>query len=91
MTGTPEASPAPTTPPQQDGAVDVVVVGAGVAGLVVARDLAARGRRVLLLERDARPGGCVASVQVAGLTVDAGAESFATRSSVVPDLLAELG
>lgn len=68
-----------------------VVVGAGVAGLVVARDLAARGRRVVLLERSDRAGGCVTSAQVAGLTVDAGAEAFATRSPVVPDLLAELG
>lgn len=74
-----------------DAGPQVVVVGAGVAGLVVARDLAARGRRVLLLERSDRTGGCVASAQVAGLTVDAGAESFATRSRVVPDLLAELG
>lgn len=74
-----------------DAGPQVVVVGAGVAGLVVARDLAARGRRVLLLERTDRTGGCVASTQVAGLTVDAGAESFATRSRAVPDLLAELG
>lgn len=72
-------------------APDVVVVGAGVAGLVVARDLAARGRRVLVLERADRVGGCVASTQVAGLTVDVGAEAFATRSDAVPELLAELG
>ncbi|MBC7291314.1 MAG: FAD-dependent oxidoreductase [Actinotalea sp.] len=84
-------APTPAAGDATPGGPDVVVVGAGVAGLVVARDLAARGRRVLVLERADRPGGCVASVQVAGLTVDAGAESFATRSSVVPDLLAELG
>lgn len=70
---------------------DVVVVGGGVAGLVVARACARAGRRVVLLEASDRLGGCLASVEVAGLVLDAGAESFATRSPAVPDLLAELG
>lgn len=70
---------------------DVVVVGGGVAGLVVARECAAAGRRVVLLEAADRLGGCVAAVEVAGLVLDAGAESFATRSPAVPDLLADLG
>nr|WP_297429352.1 FAD-dependent oxidoreductase [uncultured Actinotalea sp.] len=82
-----------TTPEREvaaEATQDVVVVGAGVAGLVVARDLATRGRRVLVLERADRVGGCLASAQVAGLTVDVGAEAFATRSTAVPELLAEL-
>ncbi|HEY3605488.1 MAG TPA: NAD(P)/FAD-dependent oxidoreductase [Sporichthyaceae bacterium] len=36
---------------------DVIVVGAGVAGLCAARDLTARGLSVIVLERDARTGG----------------------------------
>jgi len=36
--------------------VDVVVVGAGVVGLAVARELAARGRQVLVLEQEGWPG-----------------------------------
>ena len=36
---------------------DVVIVGAGPAGLVAARDLAAAGRRVLLVERNNYLGG----------------------------------
>ena len=34
----------------------IVIVGAGVVGLAIARALAARGREVCLLERHARPG-----------------------------------
>lgn len=70
---------------------DVLVVGGGVAGLVAARALARNGRAVTLLEADHRLGGCVTPVTVAGLTLDGGAESFATRTSAVPDLLEELG
>lgn len=73
-----------------------VVVGAGVAGLVVARDLAVAGRDVVVLEaRDGDPrdavGGTVRGHDVAGLRLDAGAESFATRTTAVADLVRELG
>lgn len=69
---------------------DVVVVGAGVAGLVTARELALRGARVTVLEATA-PGGCVAAHDVAGLTLDAGAEAFATRGGSVRALVDEVG
>jgi oxygen-dependent protoporphyrinogen oxidase len=72
-------------------AADVVVVGGGVAGLVVARGLAIAGRSVTILESAERVGGSVAPHDVAGITLDAGAESFATRTTAVADLLAELG
>jgi predicted flavoprotein YhiN len=35
---------------------DVVVVGAGAAGLMAATEAASRGRRTLLLEKNRRPG-----------------------------------
>jgi oxygen-dependent protoporphyrinogen oxidase len=70
---------------------DVVVVGGGAAGLTAARDLAERGARVLLLEAADRLGGCVARREVAGLALDIGAESFATRTTAVADLVQELG
>lgn len=70
---------------------DAVVVGAGIGGLVVARDLAAGGLSVLVVEQRAEPGGAVARHEVAGLRLDAGAESFATRGGAVATLAAELG
>lgn len=38
-----------------DDHLDVVVIGAGIVGLAVARELALRGRTVIVLERHARP------------------------------------
>ncbi|RFA07833.1 hypothetical protein B7R54_00355 [Subtercola boreus] len=69
----------------------VVIVGAGVAGLVAARTLARKGLRVTVLEASATPGGCVATHEVAGIRLDAGAESFATRGGTVAAYLDGLG
>jgi oxygen-dependent protoporphyrinogen oxidase len=70
---------------------DVVVVGGGVAGLVAARGLAATGRTVLLLEGSPQLGGKLRSAEVAGLTVDVGAEAMLARRPEGLDLAAELG
>ena len=43
--------------PAGEGAPTVAVVGSGPAGLVAAWELARRGARVMVLERDDRPGG----------------------------------
>ncbi|MFF1635441.1 protoporphyrinogen/coproporphyrinogen oxidase [Leifsonia sp. NPDC058248] len=69
----------------------VVVIGGGMAGLVAARDCARPGFEVTLLEASDRAGGSVASLEVGGITVDAGAESFATRGGHVSALIEELG
>ncbi|GAA3696951.1 protoporphyrinogen oxidase [Zhihengliuella alba] len=71
--------------------VPAAVVGGGVSGLIAARELAIAGFSVTLLEATGDLGGCVAAHEVAGLVLDAGAESFATRSSAVADLLEDLG
>jgi oxygen-dependent protoporphyrinogen oxidase len=68
-----------------------VVVGGGISGLVSALDLAAAGYAVTVLEAAAVLGGCVGTHEVAGLLLDSGAESFATRSTAVASLAAELG
>jgi oxygen-dependent protoporphyrinogen oxidase len=67
------------------------VVGGGISGLLAARELAQAGMAVTLLEATGSWGGCVGRHEVAGLTLDSGAESFATRSSAVADLARELG
>ena len=72
-------------------ATSAVVVGGGISGLLAALELAKAGRQVTVLEASQGWGGCVGSHVVAGLTLDSGAESFATRSSAVADLAAELG
>ena len=70
---------------------DAVVVGGGLAGLVAARGLAATGREVLLLEGSPRVGGKLRSAEVAGLTVDVGAEAMLARRPEGIDLVRELG
>ncbi len=70
---------------------DVVVVGGGVAGLVAARELAALGRDVVLLEGAPQVGGKLRSAEVAGLTVDVGAEAMLARRPEGVDLVRELG
>ncbi|EFN59192.1 hypothetical protein CHLNCDRAFT_50047 [Chlorella variabilis] len=59
--------------PGAAGDYDVVVVGAGMAGIAAARTLAEAGLRVLVLEGRDRAGGRLASIQVLGGFVDAGA------------------
>ncbi|WP_438352205.1 protoporphyrinogen/coproporphyrinogen oxidase [Microbacterium sp. CJ88] len=69
----------------------VVVIGGGIAGLVAALECAKVGIRVTVVEASDRVGGVVRSAEVAGVTVDAGAESFATRGGTVRGLIDELG
>lgn len=57
----------------------VVVVGAGVGGLVAALELAHRGAEVTLVERAAEPGGKMRRVGVAGQWLDAGPTVFTMR------------
>lgn len=68
----------------------VVVIGAGIGGLVSALLLAARGLDVTLLEAGDRPGGKMRSVQVDGVPIDAGPTVFTMRW-VFDEILAEVG
>ena len=52
---------------------DVIVIGAGVGGLVTASQLVAKGAKVLVLERYLIPGGSGGSFKREGYTFDVGA------------------
>lgn len=78
-----------------------VVIGGGVAGLVAAYQASKSPGAVRLVEAAEHLGGVVHPLplrpqsqgtdEVAELTVDAGAEAFAIRTSAVADLVTELG
>jgi len=67
---------------------EVVVVGAGGAGLVAAWRAAEGGCRVRVVERSSFVGGMAASIEVAGQRVDLG--SHRLHPSIAPHLLAAI-
>lgn len=69
----------------------VVVVGGGIAGLAAARVLAIDGVDVTLLESTEEVGGKLRISDVAGISVDEGAEMFLRRVPEALDLVAALG
>ena len=52
---------------------DVIVIGAGLGGMLTATILARAGLRVLVLERESEVGGRLRSYHVGDLVIDAGA------------------
>jgi monoamine oxidase len=74
--------------------VDVVVVGAGLAGLITARDVAAAGLDVLVLEARDRVGGRLLNAALPGADgeiVEAGGEWVGPGQDRIAALIAELG
>ncbi|MGQ0575550.1 MAG: protoporphyrinogen/coproporphyrinogen oxidase [Pseudonocardia sp.] len=67
---------------------DLVVLGAGPAGLAAAWRAARAGRSVVVLERAAGVGGMAASFDVAGVRVDHGSHRLHPNTS--PEVLADL-
>ena len=72
---------------------DVIVLGAGIAGLAAARQIAEAGRRVLLLEARERVGGRMETLHPPGNThpIELGAEFIHGRPPELLALLKEAG
>src|SRR5580698_9218676 len=70
----PAMSPAIAATPPTSGPLDVVIVGAGAAGIAAARRIAAAGRRYVLIEANSAVGGrCVTDTAIFGVPFDRGA------------------
>jgi predicted NAD/FAD-dependent oxidoreductase len=66
---------------------DVVIVGAGVCGLTLARLLEESGRRVLVLDKGRGPGGRVSSKTLEGSLLDTSTNEVESDHREVMDLL----
>ena len=58
----------------------VVVIGAGISGLVAGRELAAAGAEVALVDKGRSVGGRLATRRIGGATLDHGAQFFTVRT-----------
>ncbi len=70
---------------------DVIVVGAGMAGLTCARALAERGLRVTVVESQSRVGGRILTRRIGNQTIELGAEFIHGRPPELLALIAEAG
>jgi phytoene desaturase len=68
----------------------VVVVGAGLSGLSAALQLAGRGRKVTVVERDGHPGGRVGRLDIDGYRLDTG-PTVLTMPDIIDDAFAAVG
>lgn len=68
----------------------VVVVGAGLAGLSAAMQLAGRGRAVTVVERESFPGGRMGQLDLRGYRIDTG-PTVLTMPDIISDAFAALG
>lgn len=71
--------------------LDVVVIGAGFAGLAAARSLAAKGLRVSVLEARDRVGGRTKPGEIAGIPVDLGGMWLGPTQKRLATLAEEMG
>ncbi|VEI13385.1 protoporphyrinogen/coproporphyrinogen oxidase [Trueperella bialowiezensis] len=69
----------------------IVIIGGGLAGLTVARELALAGQAVTVLEERTNLGGLIPRGELAGVPIDLGADAFTTQPEQVADYIRGLG
>lgn len=67
----------------------VVVVGAGVAGLMAAQSLTNSGHDVIIVDKGRSPGGRIATRRIDDATLDHGAQFFTVRDSLFESHVSE--
>jgi len=72
-------------------AVKVIVIGAGLAGLVTADELTRAGHRVTIVEARDRVGGRALSRELGGQTIDLGGQWMGDKHHRLRELAGELG
>jgi predicted NAD/FAD-dependent oxidoreductase len=65
---------------ERKAAVDAVVIGAGIAGLMAAARIGGHGRSVLVLDKSRGVGGRMATRRIGGAVCDHGAQFFTQRT-----------
>jgi protoporphyrinogen/coproporphyrinogen III oxidase len=78
-------------PDPSRGVHDVVIAGAGIAGLAAAYELTQRGRSVRVFEAAPRAGGLIHTDHVDGFTIEAGPDSILNAKPAALALIRELG
>ena len=68
---------------------DVVIIGAGIAGLAAAGELARSGRRVCMLEKSRGLGGRMATRRLGNAVCDHGAQFFTVRGRAFGGIVAD--
>ena len=71
--------------------LDVVIIGGGISGLATAWALRRRCQRVLVLERQARPGGNAQSERIGCFLMEHGPSTIDARATAAADIAGQLG
>lgn len=72
-------------------ALDVVVIGGGIAGLAAAYEAQRRGLRVRVLDAATAPGGVIQTERIDGWVIDRGPDSLLVQKPAAVALCRELG
>ena len=81
----------PQPPAPSPDAVDVAIVGGGIAGLAAAYEVSRRGLSFVVLEGAPRAGGVIVSEEVDGFTIDGGPDALLIQKPEAIALCREIG